>query len=95
MLRSSRYASDLYETHRPASLAGRVCQPTAFWSPVTALRIMCGTLRESLAASRQYEDLRSRGVSHDTAVREALGFGPSPSRATRETAKPLCFAGKA
>jgi hypothetical protein len=48
---------------------------------------------EGLAAHRHYEELRSWGHSHDTALREALGFGPA--RGTRETARPLYFAGKA
>ena len=70
-------------------------QPTAAasWPTVTALRAGCDALREGLAASRQYEQLRSRGVPHDTAIRSALGFGPS--QGTRQAAEPLFFAGKA
>jgi len=48
---------------------------------------------EGLAAHRHYEQLRSRGLAHDTALREALGFGPAGG--TRETARPIYFAGKA
>jgi hypothetical protein len=55
--------------------------------------MMYDALREGLAAHRQYEQLRSRGVPHDTALREALGFGRSP--ATRYTARRIYFAGKA
>jgi hypothetical protein len=67
----------------------------AAWQIATTLRSIRGVLHESLALCRQYEHLRSSGIPHDTAVREALGTGPIPSRGTRATAKPLCFAGKA
>jgi len=52
-------------------------------------------LRESLAASRQYQQLRSSGISHDTAIREALGVGQSHSQASDKSSKRLGFAGKA
>jgi hypothetical protein len=56
---------------------------------------MCAAWRESLAASRQYEQLRSSGMPHDAALRQALGMGLSPVRERREIPKALCFAGKA
>jgi hypothetical protein len=56
--------------------------------------MMGDALREGLAASREYEHLRSRGFSHDAALREALGRGHSP-HGERESAKPLYFAGRA
>lgn len=52
-------------------------------------------LAQSLAASRQYEQLRSSGMPHDAALRQALGMGLSPVRERREIPKALCFAGKA
>jgi hypothetical protein len=64
------------------------------WPLVDVLARMCDALREGLSACRQYERLRSYGTPHDTAVREALGFGPNPRPGTRETTKPLYFAGK-
>jgi len=64
-----------------------------FWPAVAALRTIFDAFHEALAAQRQYEHLRSRGLSHNTAVAEALGV--SPSKAMRETAKPLYFVGKA
>ena len=80
------------ETHQESSLAW----PTAAtWQITTRLRSIRGLLHESLAACRQYEHLRSSGIPHDIAVRKALGIGPIPSRARREGAKPLHFAGKA
>ena len=45
----------------------------------TTLRAIAGAWREGLAACRQYEELRSSGVPHDRAVREALGLGLIPS----------------
>jgi hypothetical protein len=81
-----------YETHQETSPA----RPTAAtWQITTRLRNIRGTLRESLAAYRQYEHLRSSGIPHDMAVREALGVGPIPWQARREGAKPLHFASKA
>ena len=46
---------------------------------------------EGLAASRQYQRLRTRGCSHDAAVREAFGIGP----AREQRVGSICFAGKA
>jgi hypothetical protein len=47
------------------------------WPAMSALRTIWGYLREGLAAHRDYERLRSRGVPHATALRESLGIGPS------------------
>jgi hypothetical protein len=60
----------------------RCAQPDAAASRLatTALGTFWDSLREGLAACRQYEHLRSSGVSHDTAIREALGFAPVPHR---------------
>jgi hypothetical protein len=62
---------------------------------VAALAAMGGALREGLAACREYEELRSRGMPHDSALRAALGLGTSPQQRTWATAKPLHFAGRA
>jgi hypothetical protein len=96
MLGTLRYAPSLHHSHRTADLTGR-CSPSTIassWPTLTALRMMGDALREGLAASREYEHLRSRGFSHDAALREALGLGRSP-HGERETAKPLYFAGRA
>ena len=49
----------------------------------TATKVMLGTilgaLREGLTAHRRYEHLRSEGVHHDLAIRQALGISPSAS----------------
>jgi len=85
MLRTFHHATGWPEpsaiaTSRPARAA-----PRAFYD----------ALRESLAACRQYQQLRSSGISHDKAIREALGVGPSHSQASYKSSKRLGFAGKA
>ncbi len=97
MLGSCHYAPSFDETDRRVNPRGRSARRSAapFWPAVTAVGMIIAALREGLAAHRRYESLRSRGVSHDTALREALGIGPGPSHEIRETAKPICFAGRA
>ena len=56
----------------------------------TLVQAMFSSLRESLAASRHYEQLRSRGIAHETALREALGVGPARAPARHETVM-LCL----
>ena len=62
---------------------------------VTILRQLFDALGESLAAYRHYEELRSRGMGHDSALRHALALAPAPSRSTCEALTPLWFAGRA
>lgn len=96
MLRTWYHAQSFEQTHRETNLAVRAARPTAAASPIaTKLRAIAGAWRESLAACRQYEQLRSSGIPHETAVREALGIGPVSSQAPRESTKPLYVAGKA
>jgi hypothetical protein len=57
---------------------------TAIWP-----RTIYAALREGFAAHRKYEDLRSRGISHDTALKEALGIRAPAARAGRSHA-PRC-----
>lgn len=46
---------------------------------------------EGLACSRQYQRSRTRGLTHDAAIREAFGISaPRP-----HDARSICFAGKA
>jgi hypothetical protein len=66
----------------------------AFWPPITALSAAFAALRDGLAASREYQQLRSRGVRHDRAIREAFGIGPDTPHATRQGAGAIRFAGK-
>jgi hypothetical protein len=97
MLRSFHYASGFDKTHQHTRPTGRSTRPigASFRQAVTALRTTCDAWGESLAACRQYEHLRSSGIPHAKAVREALGLGPIPSRTQHGAAKPLGFAGKA
>jgi hypothetical protein len=66
MLRNFHYEPDF-----DATLAGTnptVQSSTPTWR--TALRKMCDAWCEGLAAHRQYEQLRSRGIPHARALRE-------------------------
>ena len=75
--------------------AGAMQVTCAPWPILTVLRAMWDAFRDGLAAHRQYESLRSKGIPHDTALREAIGIGITRSDRTRGVVKPLCFAGKA
>lgn len=66
----------------------------SFWSSIAAVGGAFAALREGLAASREYQQLRSSGVSHDIAIREALGIRSS-SPAAMHGAGTIYFAGKA
>jgi hypothetical protein len=55
--------------------------------------MFCEALQEGLAAHRHYEELRSKGLAHESALRHALA--PAPSRSGCEALTPLWFAGKA
>jgi hypothetical protein len=97
MLSTCHCATHLDAAHHatsPPDLFGRPAALSA-WPMVAALATMGEALRDGLAACREYEQLRSRGMPHDTAIRASLGLGASPQRATRAAAKPLHFAGRA
>jgi hypothetical protein len=93
MLRNSHCLASFNETH--PHLAGRCSRAAAAssWPTVTALRKIYDAFGEALAACRQYEQLRSGGLSHDTALRTSLGIGPSQRPCG--TTRPLYFAGRA
>lgn len=97
MLRTFCYQPELDEAHYKTSLTGRSQPPAAARCrrALVAVGMICDAWRESLAASRHYEQLRSKGIPHDTALADAFGIGPSPSLGTRETAKSIYFAGRA
>ena len=48
-------------------------RPTA---TTVMLGIILGALREGLTAQRRYEHLRSEGVDHAPAIRQAFGISP-------------------
>jgi hypothetical protein len=92
MLRSSRYEIDLFDVPRHADQDGRRPQPgTAARRLAATLRAIVDAWRESLAAHRQYERLRARGIPHDRALGEALGV--PPTRCHKNAS--LYFAGRA
>jgi hypothetical protein len=51
-------------------------------------------LREALAGAHEYQSLRSRGMSHDRAIRTALSMGRGCSHASASGQR-LAFAGRA
>jgi hypothetical protein len=57
--------------------------------------MMCEALQEGLAAHRHYEELRSKGTAHDSALRQSLALAPAPLRLGCEALTPLWFAGRA
>jgi hypothetical protein len=97
MLRNCHCTANLHPAHHATSPPGLFVRPTALsaWPMIAALAAMGEALREGLAAHREYEELRSRGMPHDTALRAALGLGPSRRQGTRAAAEPLHFAGRA
>jgi hypothetical protein len=73
---------------RTISLGQVPVQSLAFWlRSVTALAAAFSALQEGLTASRRYEHLRSSGVRHDAAIRDAFGMGAARSG-------PIHFAGR-
>jgi hypothetical protein len=76
MLQSSSHAPGFGEAQQGPDFACRSASPTGFWSsPIAAkLRIVRDALSQGIAAHRRYEHLRSRGVPHDPAIRQALGI---------------------
>ena len=69
--------------------------PRAAWPLVATLHAICDAWREALAAHRQYEHLRSRGVSLDVALRESLALGHVHHARTPHAARLLYLAGRA
>ena len=91
-----RTLDNTFDEIRRKTAARPARQGTA--SPIaTTLRAIAGAWREGLAACRQYEELRSSGVPHDRAVREALGLEPHPLRgaASSRAVTVLCGPGVA
>ena len=97
MLSTCHCATHPHAAHHATSPPALFVPPTtaSAWPMLTALAMMGESLREGLAACREYEELRSRGMPHDSALSASLGLGATPQRGTRATAKPLHFAGKA
>lgn len=95
MIRTLDVTTRLDDFRRETSLAAQPVRQRTAPPIATTLRAIADAWREGLAACRQYEELRSSGVPHDRAVREALGLGLIPSDAPHEAAPSLYFAGQA
>ena len=95
MIRTLDVTTRLDDFRRETGLAARPARQGTAPPIATTLRAIADAWREGLAACRQYEELRSSGVPHDRAVREALGLGLIPSEAPRQAAPSLYFAGQA
>jgi len=95
MLQAIPYHPHLHDAELPEHSRCRCPASTARPSRpmTTGLRAVWSAWRESLAVHGQYEQLRSRGLSHDAALRQALAIGPAPTACA--SAKPLHFAGRA
>ena len=86
------------ESCRETELAGRPAQRADDRSRPTAvmLRSIRDALREGLAAQRRYEHLRSEGVHHDLAIRQAFGISqPASESEERRRRHSDCRAGSA
>ena len=83
------------EIRRETALAPRPARQGTAPPIATTLRAIASAWREGLAACRQYEELRSSGVPHDRAVKEALGLGLISSEAPPQATPALYFAGQA
>jgi hypothetical protein len=95
MIRTLDVTTRLDDLRRETGLAARPARHATAPPIATTLRAIADAWCEGLAACRQYEALRSSGVPHDRAVREALGLGLIPSEAPRQAAPSLYFAGQA
>src|SRR6266852_3394316 len=76
MLRNSYPTSSFDEARQDTAPAGHAAQRAAcFAGPiVSTLRSMREAWREGLFAHRRYEHLKTTGIPHDTALRQALGI---------------------
>ncbi|HKF07717.1 MAG TPA: hypothetical protein VKB89_03220 [Xanthobacteraceae bacterium] len=78
-----------------ASSQARHRDPPARWAPLTVFHAMCEAMHEGLAMHREYEALRSRGIAHEAALRQALAIGAAAARQMSGTIAPLYFASRA
>ena len=95
MIRTLDVTTRLADIRLETDLAARPARWGTAPPIATTLRAIADAWCEGLAACRQYEELRSSGVSHDRAVREALGLELIPSEPPRQAALALYFAGQA
>ena len=76
----------LDKSYRDMELTAQPARRADDWPTATTgmLRTILGTLREGLTAHRRYEHLRSKGIQHDPAIRQAFGVShPTSASAGR------------
>jgi hypothetical protein len=75
MLQIFCHAPGFEKIHQAPDRAGWSSRPTglSFSSIATKLRTIWNALRGGIAAHHRYEHLRSKGIPHDTAIRQAFG----------------------
>jgi hypothetical protein len=95
MIRTLDVTARLDDIRRETGLAARPARQGTAPPIATTLRAIADAWCEGLAACRQYEALRSSGVPHDRAVKEALGLGLISSEAPPQATPSLYFAGHA
>jgi hypothetical protein len=67
----------LSDSYRVTEMAAQPARRIDDWFTATAIMLtILSALPEGLAAHRRYEHLRSEGVHHDLALRQALGISP-------------------
>jgi len=76
MLRTIHFEPGYYPSRAATYRTARHLRPIAPWPVVTALWTIWGVLHDGLVAYRRYEQLRSRGMPHEAALREAVGGVP-------------------
>ena len=70
-------AAGFDETRTEQNQTGRSRQASAYaFSFAATVWAFCSALYDGLAAHRQYEHLKSRGIQHDAALRHALLHQP-------------------
>ena len=89
MLRTSTLSKSYRLTELAAKPARRTDDPPS--ATAGMLGTILGALCESFASHRRYENLRSEGVHHDLAIRQALGILPPASAS--EKRRRCCRAG--
>jgi hypothetical protein len=77
-----RHATNFHTPWDSGSAVHHAAPTAPLYRFADALRTWRDALREAVGAHRRYEHLKSRGVAHDTALRQALGI-PAVNSETR------------
>ena|SRR5215475_4917042 len=97
MLRTLQIAPGFGGRCRHTGATRHPAHATTRWlrQATAALRTINEAWRDCVAARDRYGQLTSRGVPHEIAVREAMGFGPAPTQETHKSTSSLGCAGRA